>query len=207
VIEVRAVVDLQPLEERPRDVEHEREELPACEVVQQRTVDIRHVLREDVVEVADRLMQVQAEDEADRLHGRQPRTSERDPPSAAATAQDVGEECVALEQLVGAALRRLEAVLRGGIQRGDQPVERIAVLPEPPLGIVGRGAGGDDELPVGGLGQQELPCRLGQHRPGGRPGQRRGRGVPEALLQGPEPVPGPGGGGSQPHAEVPVGAP
>jgi hypothetical protein len=45
------------------------------------------VLGEDVVEIAHRLVKVEPEDEADRIHRSQWKTSERDPASAAATAE------------------------------------------------------------------------------------------------------------------------
>jgi hypothetical protein len=49
-------------------VEDDREKARACEAVEQRRVDVIEVLLEDVAEISDRLMEVQAEDETDRGH-------------------------------------------------------------------------------------------------------------------------------------------
>ena len=84
-IEIGGLVPLQPLEQRPREVQHDGEEVALAQPVEQRAIDVIDVLGEDVVEVADRLMQVQSEDEADRV-GHQRNTRVREPPSAAATA-------------------------------------------------------------------------------------------------------------------------
>ena len=66
-------------------MEHDREEFAIGQRVEQRAIHVLDVLREDVIEVADRLMEVQPERKTDRGHG-PPSASERDPPSAAATA-------------------------------------------------------------------------------------------------------------------------
>ena len=84
-VEVCGLVSLEPLEEGAGQVQNDREEPAIGEGVEQRPVDVLDVLREDVVEVADRLVEVKPEGEADRRH-RQPRAIEREPPSAAATA-------------------------------------------------------------------------------------------------------------------------
>ena len=83
-IEVGWLVVLQPLEQRPGEVQDHREEVSPRKPVEQGPVDVLDVLREDVIEVAHRLVEVQTEDEADGIH--QAKTREREPPSAAATA-------------------------------------------------------------------------------------------------------------------------
>ena len=55
---------LQPLQQRPREMDRDREELPFGHAFQKREVNVPHVIGEDVVEVADRLMEMQAEREA-----------------------------------------------------------------------------------------------------------------------------------------------
>src|SRR5215216_2993530 len=67
-VQVRGVVGLQPLEQWARQMEHERQEASGGEMLQNWTVDVLDMLLEDVIEVADRLMQVETEDEADRGH-------------------------------------------------------------------------------------------------------------------------------------------
>jgi len=66
-------------------MQHGRQELSSGEVLQQRPVDVLHMLLEYVIEVADGLVQMEAKRESDGKHG-YPTTSEREPPSAAATA-------------------------------------------------------------------------------------------------------------------------
>jgi hypothetical protein len=61
-------VGVEPIEQRSGDVEDDREKARACESVEQRRVDVIEVLLEDVAEISDRLMEVQAEDETDRGH-------------------------------------------------------------------------------------------------------------------------------------------
>ena len=59
----------EPFEQRPAQVEDDGQELAGGQGVDQRTVDVLHVLREDVIEVADGLMEMEPEREADRGHG------------------------------------------------------------------------------------------------------------------------------------------
>ena len=67
-VEIGRLVLLQPLEERAGEVEHDGQKPAARQPVEQGPVDVLHVLGEDVVEVAHRLVQMQAEDEADGGH-------------------------------------------------------------------------------------------------------------------------------------------
>ena len=53
----------QPLEQRARDVECERQEAGSGRALDDRPVDVAHVIGHDVVEIPHRLMQVQAKDE------------------------------------------------------------------------------------------------------------------------------------------------
>src|SRR5690349_14567599 len=85
LVEICALMLFEPFQQRSGKVQHDRREAVSRQSFQDRAVDVADVLLEDVVEVADRLVQVKAEDEADRLHA-QPTTREREPPSAAATA-------------------------------------------------------------------------------------------------------------------------
>ena len=140
----------------------------------------------------------------------QPTTSEREPPSAAATAgQHVGEEMVALVQLLGArAAPSARLASRPGPSAASSCSASSQCCREPALGVVRRGAGGDDELPVGRLGQQQLARRLGQHR-------ARGRATPARPAPTSQNACSSGQSRSQvhavsvaePHAEVAVGAP
>ena len=52
----------------PERCEDDRQEAPFGEMLEDRAVDVGDVLLEDVVEVADRLMQMNAEDESDWGH-------------------------------------------------------------------------------------------------------------------------------------------
>ena len=138
----------------------------------------------------------------------QPTTSEREPPSAAATAgSTLGKSWSRWPNSSARRCADSRSCSRPGAEGRDQLLGVVAVLSEPPLGIIGRGAGGDDELPVGGLGQQQLPGRLRQHRTRSRRREGVRRHIPERLLQRPEPLPGPRGPLAQPHAAVAVGAP
>ena len=58
----------EPFEQRTGQVQHRRQEIVRREVLQDRPVHIFNVLHEDMIEVPDRLMQMEAEDESDRIH-------------------------------------------------------------------------------------------------------------------------------------------
>jgi hypothetical protein len=68
LVEVGRIMCLQPFEERPRQVEHRGEELVGGKMLEDRSVYVSNVLLEDVVEVADWLVEMQAKDESDRSH-------------------------------------------------------------------------------------------------------------------------------------------
>ena len=59
---------LEPFEQRARDMERDREELPLGQALKQRAVHVPHVLLEHVVEVPHGLVEVDAEYEAERVH-------------------------------------------------------------------------------------------------------------------------------------------
>jgi hypothetical protein len=59
----------EPFQERPGQVQHGRKKIPGGEPLEDRTIHVGDVLREDVVEVADGLMEMKAKDKADRNHG------------------------------------------------------------------------------------------------------------------------------------------
>ena len=67
-VEVARVVRFEPLEQRARDVQCEREKASLRQSLHERPVDVPQVIGEDVVEVPHRLMQVHSEHEADRVH-------------------------------------------------------------------------------------------------------------------------------------------
>ena len=64
-VEPCGVVLFQPLEQRTGDVQRQREEVGRGRALDDRPVDVAHVIGHDVVEIPDRLMQVQAEDESE----------------------------------------------------------------------------------------------------------------------------------------------
>ena len=64
-VEVRWLMRFQPLQERPGQMEDGGEQVRFLQLVEQRPVDIVHVLAEDMIEVADGLVQVQPDDEAE----------------------------------------------------------------------------------------------------------------------------------------------
>ena len=76
-IEIAAVARLQPLEQRTRDVHDDRKELALHQRIEQRTVHVASVLLENVSEIADGLMLVDAEDESERA-GQRPGAARRD---------------------------------------------------------------------------------------------------------------------------------
>src|SRR5882762_2728890 len=69
-VEVGGGVRLEPLEQRPRDVQREGQEPLRGEPLDQRQVHVPQVVLEDVVEVPYRLVEVHPEDEAYRIHVR-----------------------------------------------------------------------------------------------------------------------------------------
>ena len=72
-VELDAGLDLVELEHRRHRLERHREELVARDaadhLVQQGTIDVLEVPLEDVIEVAHRLVKVDAEDESERVQG------------------------------------------------------------------------------------------------------------------------------------------
>jgi septum formation topological specificity factor MinE len=58
----------QPFQKRTREVQHGRKEIVVRKPLQNRPVDILHVLSEDVIEIANRLVQMEAKDESDWTH-------------------------------------------------------------------------------------------------------------------------------------------
>ena len=60
---------------------------------------------------------------------------------------------------------------------------------EPTDTIIRDRAGRDDELPIGGLGQEQLTRRLGEDRARGGVGEGGGGDFPERVLQTMEPRP------------------
>jgi hypothetical protein len=64
LIEIGAVMRFQPLEQRSREVQHERKEAPLGQTLQDGPVNILNVLLEDMIEVSDWLVQVQPKYEA-----------------------------------------------------------------------------------------------------------------------------------------------
>ena len=64
-VEVCRLVRLQPLQQRSGQVQHGGEEVRLLQLVEQGTIDIVQVLAEDAVEVADGLVQVQPDHEAE----------------------------------------------------------------------------------------------------------------------------------------------
>ena len=137
-VEVGGLVALEPLRAGPRGA-GDRRKATAGEPIEQRAVDVLDVLGEHVVEVADRLMEVESENEADRRHvGRTPAPWSRGWPRP--RRKDVGGRC----RRAGAAPRRSpaprEARFGAGKECGEQGLRVVAMLPEPALGVVRRGA-------------------------------------------------------------------
>src|ERR687898_2257656 len=56
-VQVRGIVGLRPFEQRTRQMQHDRQEAATGEMLQNWTVYVLDVLLEDMVEIADRLMQ------------------------------------------------------------------------------------------------------------------------------------------------------
>src|SRR5207245_7298408 len=92
----------------------------------------------------------------------------------------IGEQVVTACQLVAQPPRVLE---RSAGKRLDQALGVVTVQGEATLRIIDDGAGRDDELPVGGLRQQQLARRLRQHPARGGGGQCFRRHVPEGVFQ------------------------
>jgi hypothetical protein len=67
-VQVGGVVRFEPLEQGSGKMQHDRGKAAVGKVLEQRTIDIAHVLLEDVVEIPDRLMQVNTEDESNGSH-------------------------------------------------------------------------------------------------------------------------------------------
>ena len=59
---------LEPFEQRTGEVQHRRQEILRREMLQDWPVHIFNVLHEDMIKVPDGLMQMEAEDESDRIH-------------------------------------------------------------------------------------------------------------------------------------------
>jgi hypothetical protein len=59
---------LQPFQQRTRDVKHGGEEVVSREPLQDRPIDVLDVLSEDMIEVADGLMQMETKHESDGIH-------------------------------------------------------------------------------------------------------------------------------------------
>ena len=115
----------------------------------------------------------------------------------------IRKEVVALVTLVGEPQRRRHLRLMSRAQRRHQALRILAVAVEPAEGVVRHRAGGDDELPVGRLGQQRLARRLLRSTMRLSGSRRRARGhVPERLLERPEALPRPRRLLVEPHAEV-----
>src|SRR6267143_1167627 len=75
---------------------------------------------------------------------------------------DVGEDAVAAFDL-GEAVALGHGERAGGFEAlpdGFDLVELVVVGEEADLGVVARGSGGDEELPVGGFEQEELAAEL-----------------------------------------------
>src|SRR3989442_10296457 len=96
---------------------------------------------------------------------------------------------------------------RSAGERLDQPFGVVTVLGEATLRIVDDRAGRDDELPIGGLRQEQLARRLCEGGSRGGRGQRLGRQVPERFFQRPQSPPRPGRTVVEPHAVVAVRSP
>lgn len=67
LVEIGGLVFLEPLEQRSRNVQHDREEFALPDALDERTIHVPHMLFEDVVEIAHRLMEVDTEDKTDRI--------------------------------------------------------------------------------------------------------------------------------------------
>ena len=63
-VEPGRVVVLEPLEQRPRHVQRQREEAGGVGALDDGPIDVAHVIGHDVIEIPHRLMQVQAKDKA-----------------------------------------------------------------------------------------------------------------------------------------------
>ena len=178
-VEVGGLVRLEPLEQRPREMKHDRQEATAGEPIEQGAIHVFDVLGEHMVEVADRLVDVESEYESDRRL-----SAERQRSGAAAGhghgGKDIGEKVVAAVQLLGRRLRLGEARFGAGQGAASRASASSQCCREPPLGVVRCGTGRDDELPVGRLGQQQLARGLGQHR--ARGGLARSRPAPRQKL-------------------------
>jgi hypothetical protein len=69
LIEISRVMLFEPLEQRSREMEHGRQKATAGQMLENGTIHVLEVLLEDVVKVADRLVEVEAKHEPDRNHG------------------------------------------------------------------------------------------------------------------------------------------
>ena len=173
---------LEPLEQRAAQSGSTTGRNRGRRALEQRAIDVVHVLREDVVEVADRLMQMEAEREPDRRHALSRRRGSASRPAPRRCAGSTSGKSSS-RSASSAARRwpRSSASAEPSTSAVDQLLGVAAVLAEPPLAVVRRRAGRDDELPVGRLGQQQLARGLRQDRAGCRRRQRVGADVPEAL--------------------------
>ena len=122
-VEVGGLVELEPLEQRSAQVQHDRQELPVGERVEQRAVHVLDVLGEDVIEVADGLMEVQAEREADGSHGLAEDEGARAAERRGDGGHHVGEERVPLGELRRAAVAALERV-GAAVEPAPRPAPR-----------------------------------------------------------------------------------
>ena len=64
-IEIGGLVRLEPFQERPREMKHGGELVRLLQLVDQRPIHVVQVLAEDMIEVADGLVQVQPDHEAE----------------------------------------------------------------------------------------------------------------------------------------------
>ncbi len=64
-VEVGRLIRFQPFQQRPGEVKHGGEEVRLFQLVDQRAIDVVQVLAEDMVEIADGLVQVQPDHEAE----------------------------------------------------------------------------------------------------------------------------------------------
>ena len=67
VVEDAGLMRFQPFEQRTGHVQREREEPGVSDVIQEWPVNIAHVLRKHVIEIADRLVNVDAENKTQRF--------------------------------------------------------------------------------------------------------------------------------------------
>src|SRR4051812_3155976 len=101
-----------------------------------------------MIEVSDRLVQVQPKGKAYRRHVLSNHECAGPTQRRSDCRKNIGEKMIDLIELVRRSLRRLELTFIPGAQRCDQMLRGLAVLAKTFLRVVGRGASGDDELPV-----------------------------------------------------------